>query len=110
MAVSSVEVRTIQFDRAPIGTRGYYEPDVDAFLTRVADTLDGQDDVTAEEVHDVAFGKAPLSKRGYDHSAVDAFLRLIEMTLASHYRTGIYLAPALEHTHARKPLWRRTRV
>lgn len=110
MAVSSVEVRTIQFDRAPIGTRGYYEPDVDAFLTRVADTLDGQDDVTAEEVHDVAFGKAPLSKRGYDHSAVDAFLRLVETTLADHYPTGVHLAPALEHTHARKPLWRRTRV
>jgi len=110
MAVSSIEARTIQFDRAPIGTRGYHEPEVDAFVDRVAATLEGEDTVTAEEVHDVAFSKAPLSKRGYDHSAVDAFLRLVEGTLASSSTyPGGYIAPALEHTHARKPLWRRVR-
>jgi DivIVA domain-containing protein len=110
MTVTSIDARTMQFDRAPIGTRGYCEPEVDAFLGRVAATLDGEDDVTAEEVHHVAFNKAPLSKRGYDHAAVDAFLRLVESTLATHTGyTGGYIAPALEHTHARKPLWRRVR-
>jgi DivIVA domain-containing protein len=54
MAVTSIDARTTQFGRAPIGTRGYFEPEVDAFLGRVAATL-------------------------------------------------------LEHTHARKPLWRRVR-
>jgi DivIVA domain-containing protein len=110
MAVTSIDARTIQFDRAPIGTRGYYEPEVDAFLARVAATLDGEDGVTAEEVHEVSFGKAPISKRGYDHVAVDAFLRLVEITLAGRtIATGGYIAPALEHTHSRKPLWRRVR-
>jgi DivIVA domain-containing protein len=110
VAVASIEARTIQFDRAPIGTRGYYEPEVDAFLDRVAATLDGQDAVTADEVHNVAFGKVRISKRGYDHAAVDAFLRLVESTLASQTMSaGGYIAPALEHTHARKPLWRRLR-
>jgi DivIVA domain-containing protein len=110
MTVTSIDARTMQFGRAPIGTRGYYEPEVDAFLGRVAATLDGKDSVTADEVHHVAFSKAPLSKRGYDHAAVDAFLRLVESTLATHRGyTGGYIAPALEHTHARKPLWRRVR-
>src|SRR4030081_493811 len=104
MAVTSTEARTMRFDRAPIGTRGYYEPEVDAFLDRVAATLDGEDDVNADEVHHVAFSKAPLSKRGYDDAAVDAFLRLVETTLAGYaVSAGGYLAPALEHTHARKP-------
>jgi DivIVA domain-containing protein len=110
MAVTSIEARTMRFDRAPIGTRGYHEPEVDAFMNRVAATLDGEDDVTADDVHQVAFSKAPLSKRGYDHSAVDAFLLLVETTLASYsVAAGGHVAPALEHTHARKPLWRRAR-
>jgi DivIVA domain-containing protein len=110
MTVTAIEARAIRFDRAPIGTRGYYEPEVNAFLDRVAATLDGEDDVTADEVHYVAFSKAPLSKRGYDNAAVDAFLRLVETTLAGYTMSaGGYLAPALEHTHARKPLWRRVR-
>lgn len=67
MPVSAFEVRTRQFDRAPIGTRGYYDP-----------------------------------------AAVDAFLHDVEGTLAGLSRSsGYYIAPALEHTHTRKPLWRR---
>ncbi|MFD9889636.1 DivIVA domain-containing protein [Amycolatopsis sp. NPDC059027] len=108
MAVTAIEARTIQFDRAPIGTRGYYEPQVDAFLERVAATLDGDDDLTADDVHDVAFSKAPLSKRGYDHAAVDAFLRLCETTLADNSGSGTFhIAPPLEHTHSRRSFWRR---
>ncbi|GAA4536165.1 DivIVA domain-containing protein [Amycolatopsis samaneae] len=108
MAVTAIEARTIQFDRAPIGTRGYYEPQVDAFLERVAATLDGEDDLTAADVHDVAFSRAPLSKRGYDHAAVDAFLRLCETTLADTGGSGTcHLAPPLEHTHNRRGFWRR---
>ncbi|MEC3975992.1 DivIVA domain-containing protein [Amycolatopsis sp. H20-H5] len=111
MGVSAIEARTIQFDRAPIGTRGYDEPSVDAFLDRVADTLDGQDDLTASDVHDIAFAKSPLSKRGYDPASVDTFLRHVESTLAANTlaASGYYIAPALEHSHARKPLWRRVR-
>ena len=110
MAVTAIEARTMRFSRAPIGTRGYREPEVDAFLNRVAAALDGEGGITADEVRHVTFGKAPLRKRGYDHAAVDAFLQLVEGTLATHTGDpGGYLAPALEHTHARKPLWRRVR-
>ncbi len=108
MPVTAFEVRARQFDRAPIGARGYYEPAVDAFLERVAATLDGDDNLTVSDVHNVAFAKAPLSKRGYDPSDVDAFLRDVESTLAGISQSAsYYVAPALEHSHARKPLWRR---
>ncbi|MGK4592693.1 DivIVA domain-containing protein [Amycolatopsis sp. w19] len=108
MPVTAFEARTRQFDRAPIGARGYHEPAVDAFLERVAATLDGDDDLSVSDVHNVAFAKAPLSKRGYDPAAVDAFLRDVEGTLAGlSQSSGYYIVPALEHTHNRKPLWRR---
>ncbi|WP_199432601.1 DivIVA domain-containing protein [Qaidamihabitans albus] len=113
MAVTSADARDIRFTQAPFGTRGYHEVQVDDFLDRVAATLDGEDDVTAADVHQVAFSPAPLGKRGYDPAAVDAFLRVVESTLAA--RAGHsgpnrpYVAPALEHSHARKPLWRRVR-
>ncbi|MFC4002756.1 DivIVA domain-containing protein [Prauserella oleivorans] len=111
MAVTSEDVRNIRFPEAPFGTRGYNESEVDAFLDRIASTLDGEDDVTAEDVHDVSFGRTPIGRRcGYDQASVDAFLRTVESTLAA--RTAAtsstpYLAPALEHTHTRRPLWRR---
>ncbi|SFP40444.1 DivIVA domain-containing protein [Amycolatopsis arida] len=114
MAVTVEDVRNIRFERAAIGTRGYHPAEVDAFLDRVVDTLAGEDHLTAADVHSVAFARAPLGKRGYDQAAVDAFLQLVESTL-----TGLggptaangtaYVAPALEHSHVRKPLWRRVR-
>ncbi|PXY17707.1 cell division protein DivIVA [Prauserella sp. PE36] len=114
MTVTSDDVRDIRFPEAPFGTRGYNEVQVDAFLDRIAATLDGEDDVSAAEVHDVAFRLTPLAKRGgYDQTAVDTFLRAVETTLAARSGaaapSGPYVAPALEHTHVRKPLWRRGR-
>ncbi|QWF81966.1 DivIVA domain-containing protein [Amycolatopsis sp. CA-230715] len=108
MAVTADEVYDIQFDQAALGTRGYHEPAVDRFLTRVAATLEGRDDVTAAEAHAVTFPGPLLRKRGYDRASVDAFLRRVESTLAAYEPSGaFYIAPALEHTHARRPLWRR---
>ncbi|PXY21280.1 DivIVA domain-containing protein [Prauserella muralis] len=114
MSVTSEDVHNIRFPLAPFGTRGYNEVQVDDFLDRVAATLDGEDDITAAEVHQVTFALAPLGKRaGYDQASVDAFLRTVEATLAARARTvapaGPYIAPALEHSHARRPLWRRVR-
>ncbi|MEU6645688.1 DivIVA domain-containing protein [Saccharomonospora sp. NPDC046836] len=113
MAVTPEDVHDIRFPDAPFGTRGYNEAQVDAFLDRIAATLDGEDDVSAAEVHNVAFNLTPLGKRGgYDQAAVDTFLRAVESTLAAKagaVLSGPYVAPALEHSHARKPLWRRGR-
>jgi DivIVA domain-containing protein len=113
MAITAENVRQTRFERAPLGNRGYHEPDVDAFMKRIASTLDGEDKLTAQQVHEVTFALSPLgSKRGYDRALVDAFLRLVASTLANHSRTGgdrVYVAPALEATHVRQPIWRRIR-
>ncbi|MGA6165217.1 DivIVA domain-containing protein [Amycolatopsis magusensis] len=115
MVLTAADVLSIRFQRAPIGSRGYSEAAVDDFLDRVAKTLDGQDHLTAAQVHEAAFGKPPLGKRGYDQQEVDAFLRQVESTLAAregwtpHAPTNAYIAPALEHSHTRKSLWRRVR-
>ncbi|QFU86159.1 DivIVA domain-containing protein [Amycolatopsis sp. YIM 10] len=114
MTITGADALTIQFHRAPIGTRGYSEADVDKFLDRIAKTLDGEDHLTAAQVHEVSFGRPALGKRGYDQQEVDAFLRQVESTLAARegwtpHATNAYIAPALEHTHCRKPLWRRVR-
>lgn len=114
MAVTAEDVHNVRFDRAPLGSRGYNEIEVDEFLDRVAATLDGEDEVTAADVHGVAFSKAPLGKRGYDQASVDDFLRRVESTLVAQVPADAamhapYIAPALEHSHVRKPLWRRVR-
>jgi DivIVA domain-containing protein len=110
MAVTADEVYDVRFERAALGSRGYHEPQVETFLRRIAATLEGEDDLTAAEVHAVSFSRPSLGKRGYDAAEVDAFLRRVEATLAMHAgdpAAGFYVAPALEHSHARKPLWRR---
>ncbi|WP_020670304.1 DivIVA domain-containing protein [Amycolatopsis nigrescens] len=111
MALTAEDIYRVRFDRAPVGTRGYHEPAVDAFLNRVVATLEGEDEVTAEDVHNVSFARPPLGKRGYDQASVDHFLRLVESTLAGHPVAGgsVYLVPALEHTHTRPSLFRRKR-
>lgn len=115
MAVTTADVQEIVFDRAPLGSRGYHEVEVEQFLDRLAKALDGDGDMSADEVHAISFSKAPLGKRGYDRAAVDAFLRLVESTLAGRQRatsattSGAYIAPALEHSHARKRVWHRAR-
>lgn len=110
MPVTAQDVQEIRLPQASLGTKGYHEVEVDAFLYRVAQTLDGEDRITADDVHRVAFGKPPFGKRGYDRAAVDAFLRLVETTLAGRIPAArAYVAPALEDSHARKPIWQRLR-
>jgi DivIVA domain-containing protein len=114
MAVTAEDVHNIRFERAPLGSRGYNEAEVDEFLDRVAATLEDEDEVTAADVHRIAFSKAPLGKRGYDQASVDDFLRRVESTLVARAPADTtvhapYIAPALEHSHVRKSLWRRVR-
>ena len=114
MTLTAMEVLNMRFSRAGIGMRGYSESDVDSFMIKVASALEGETPMTAEQVHDVSFGRPPIGKRGYDQGEVDAYLRQIESTLASrdgwtpHTRSA-FVAPALEHSHHREPLWRRMR-
>ena len=76
------QVRTIEFNRAPFGKRGYDEEEVDLFLDRIEATLLGQDTVSAEEIHSVLFSKPPIGRRGYHEDQVDAFLDRVQATLA----------------------------
>ncbi|EIF00470.1 DivIVA domain-containing protein [Saccharomonospora glauca] len=112
MNITAEDVDKAWFPPAPWGTRGYNRMQVDAFLSRVAATLEGHDNVTAEDVHKVAFTLCPLTRRmvGYDPAAVDSFLRLVEATLAARESAAMstpYLATAIDHSHARVPLWRK---
>ncbi|WP_197318683.1 DivIVA domain-containing protein [Saccharomonospora sp. NB11] len=112
MEITADDVDRAWFPPAPWGTRGYNRMQVDAFLDRVAATLEGRDSVTAADVHKVAFTLCPPARRtsGYDPAAVDTFLRLVESTLGARESTRTakpYLAPALDHSNARAPLWRK---
>jgi DivIVA domain-containing protein len=75
--LTPAEVRSVTFDKAPIGKRGYDEKQVDAFLDRVEATLSGTDQLTAEDVRSVVFADAPRIKRGYHEDQVDDFLDVI---------------------------------
>ncbi|EHK88906.1 DivIVA domain-containing protein [Saccharomonospora azurea] len=112
MKITADDVDRAWFPPAPFGTRGYNRMQVDAFLDRVAATLEGRDTVTAADVHKVAFTLCPPARRtiGYDPAAVDAFLRLVESALGARESATMakpYLAPALDHSNARPPLWRK---
>lgn len=110
MAVTVDEIQQIRFPQAPRGSRGYHSVEVDAFLTRVVDALSDGGTLPPEQVHRASFGRAPLGRRGYDRAAVDSFLRRVESTLAARVASArTYIAPALEDTHDRQPLWRRFR-
>ena len=63
-------------------TTGYSAGPVDSFLERVADALDGSEDLTADEVRAVTF--PPAQGRGaYAEGVVDAYLdRVVEVLLA----------------------------
>lgn len=111
MDITAEDVDKAWFPLAPFGTRGYNQLQVDAFLNRVAATLEGRSTVTAADVRKIAFTLCPIGRRtGYDPAAVDAFLRLVENALAARESATLatpYLATALDHSHARTPLWRR---
>ncbi|MCP2259675.1 DivIVA domain-containing protein [Streptoalloteichus tenebrarius] len=80
MGVTGDEVRHATFTTTGFGTRGYREREVVAFLSRVADTLDGHGDVTATEVRNVEF-RSTLGRGGFAEDEVDALLDRIEREL-----------------------------
>lgn len=83
MSFTADDVAGIEFDNAPFGRRGYAKTEVDTFLTRVARTLLGQDEVTAADIHNVQFGRPLLGRRGYDEQQVDDFLDALERQFAA---------------------------
>jgi DivIVA domain-containing protein len=74
------QVRNVAFSKPRIGSRGYDEDEVDAFLDRVEAALRDPTGhtLTPEQVRSVAFSKPPFGKRGYNQGEVDAFLDRVE--------------------------------
>ncbi len=109
MRLTAADVDDMWLPSAPWGTRGYNRMQVNAFLRRIAATLDGQDHVTAADVGAVAFTLHPMGRRGgYDPGAVDAFLRVVERALAIRERNGHRRdAPRPERDGAHDRPWRR---
>lgn len=85
MSLTAEDVYRVAFGNAPIGRRGYAKNEVDAFVRRIAKTLEDSDDLTAAEVHHVEFDKPLLGRRGYDEREVDEFLEKAEDTLAQRF-------------------------
>lgn len=85
MSLTAEDVYRVEFANAQIGRRGYAKAEVDAFIRRIAKTLEDADDLTAAEVHHVEFNKPLLGKRGYDEREVDEFLDKAEDTLAARF-------------------------
>jgi DivIVA domain-containing protein len=100
-ALTGDEVRQAVFGKPPIGKRGYHPHQVDAFLQRVAATLDGADSLTADEVHNVVFVKPPIGQRGYSEDEVDAFLDIVTVILRE--RAGGGQPPAAASAPAAAP-------
>src|SRR5262245_26451072 len=84
--LTPAEVRSVTFDKAPLGKRGYDEKQVDAVLARLEATLAGTDQLTADDVRSVMFADAPLIKRGYNEDQVDEFLDVIVMAFELRQR------------------------
>ncbi|WP_236789366.1 DivIVA domain-containing protein [Amycolatopsis sp. GM8] len=85
MSLTAEDVYRAEFGNAPIGRRGYAKQEVDAFIRRIAKTLEDEDDLTAAEVHHIEFNRPLLGKRGYDEREVDVFLEKAEDTLAQRF-------------------------
>jgi DivIVA domain-containing protein len=75
------DVRRVRFRAATPDTRGYDEPEVDAFLERVANTLDGKDRLTAQDVRAPRLTAGKRRRGGYRADDVDAFLDEVALAL-----------------------------
>lgn len=64
---------TPSFSRPRTGSVGYDRSQVDAFLSRVRDTVEGRDTLTAADVEDVRFARSAAGP-GYRESEVDDLL------------------------------------
>jgi DivIVA domain-containing protein len=71
------EVRAVRFRKAPIGSRGYDEEDVDEFLDSIEAALRGVREMDLDELSDPNLGRSPLGKRGYRYEDVDAFVERV---------------------------------
>ena len=71
------EVRDIAFRKAPFGSRGFDEEQVDLLLDRVEATLRGDPQISRDELAQTKFGKPPIGKRGYRREDVDAFIQRV---------------------------------
>ncbi|WP_327145585.1 DivIVA domain-containing protein [Nocardia sp. NBC_01327] len=72
--VTPEDVRRRHFGTAPFGHHGYHPAQVDAFRTRIADTMIGHDHLSTADIRLVEFDDAPRGHRGYDIQQVDEFL------------------------------------
>ncbi|MGW0182872.1 DivIVA domain-containing protein [Nocardia sp. NPDC003345] len=70
------DIHQITFGRAPFGSRGYREREVDELLDVIAGALAGRIVLTSAHL-DRELPAAPLLSRGYHPDQVDAFLRRI---------------------------------
>ncbi|WP_086821372.1 DivIVA domain-containing protein [Allokutzneria sp. NRRL B-24872] len=87
MGLTADEVRDKRFSKARLGRRGYSEVEVIGFLAEVANTLEGQGEVSAAQVHNIAFSTS-LGVGGFDEEEVDTYLDLVEEELAARAETG----------------------
>lgn len=92
------DVRSVVFDKASIGKRGYDEDQVDTFLDLVEEAVSGSGTLTADEVRAVVFADAPLIKRGYNEDQVDDFLDVIVATL-EHRDRVLHADPPTRPVH-----------
>lgn len=100
MRLTADSVNTIALGSPPIGRRGYAKEEVDAFLSRIAETLRGEDDLTAAEVHHVEFSRPLLSRHAYDERDVDTVLdQAEEALLHSRAHTEDYRIPQARAEH-----------
>jgi DivIVA domain-containing protein len=97
--LTPADVRSVVFDKAPLGKRGYDEKQVDDFLDRIEAALNGNDHLSADEVRKVVFSDAPLIKRGYHEEQVDDFLDAVVGTLAEREQRERVPADPPTHPH-----------
>lgn len=94
-SLTGSEVRQAVFAKPPLGKRGYRAEDVDRFMERAADALDGIGALTADEVHHVVFPMATVrGDRGYREDEVDAMLDVVAAILRRRAGENSPVTPA----------------
>ncbi|GAA5054311.1 hypothetical protein GCM10023318_29160 [Nocardia callitridis] len=92
----------IRFSAPSSGQRGYHADEVDAYLTVVAATMNGEGTLVADDLRRVTFDVAPADGRGYRADEVDDYLDRARVEL-EHRQRGTRPSPSGEGallTHA----------
>lgn len=76
-ALTGEYLRNFEFDKPPLGKRGYNEKAVADFVALCARRLEGRGHLTADDVRNVCFNKPPFGKRGVDENQIDDLLAAI---------------------------------